>query len=60
MEIEATFIGENSLGYEKGKKYLLKILFRPSIGISRMDGSGVCTYQSLKSFMLNWNYVVHV
>lgn len=51
MIINATFIGTNSLGYEKGKKYDLKL---DGSTICRLDGTGKCTYQSIRAFLSNW------
>ena len=56
MLIEATFKGTNSLGYENGKSYELK-LEPQSMSIVRPDGFGQCEYQSLHSFMKNWDNV---
>jgi len=54
MEIKAKFIGANSLGYENGKTYHLKIV---GASIQRIDGSGTCFYNSLKSFLSNWENI---
>jgi hypothetical protein len=51
MNITATFIGANSLGYEKGKKYDLKL---DGSTICRLDGTGKCPYQSIRAFLSNW------
>jgi hypothetical protein len=57
MIITATFTGTNSLGYENGKEYKLKISDLKGISIKRLDDSGKCPYQSLSSFFKNWNNV---
>lgn len=57
MIIKATFIGTDSLGYEKGKKYELKISNLQGVSISRLDGTGKCPYQSLSAFFRNWDGV---
>jgi hypothetical protein len=54
MIIKAKFIGGNSLGYETGKEYELKIEDQRSMTISRQDGTGKCPYQSLSAFLRNW------
>ena len=54
MEIKAKFIGTNSLGYENGKTYHLKIF---GASIQRIDGTGNCIYHSLKSFLSNWENI---
>lgn len=51
----ARFKGVNSLGYETGKKYVLK--FKDKLTISRVDGTGVCPYGSLRAFLKNWDIV---
>lgn len=51
MKIIAKFIGEDSLGYEHGKSYVLYI---HNNYIKREDGSGVCPYNSLELFFKNW------
>ena len=57
MKIKATFTGTNSLGYEKGKEYQLKIAEAKGMTIERADGTGRCPYQSLSSFLKNWNNI---
>lgn len=52
--IKATFIGQNSLGYEHGKEYELHVT--KSI-IRRIDGSGFCPYNSLVALFKNWNNI---
>ena len=49
MKIEATFKGgDGSLGYKTNNRYVLKI---DDMEISRIDGTGKCKYDSLKSFL---------
>jgi hypothetical protein len=57
MIITATFTGTNSLGYENGKEYHLKIAELQGISVTRIDGTGKCPYQSLSSFLKNWNNI---
>ena len=57
MVIEAKFTGGNSLGYETGKVYTLKVDDYRSMTISRMDNTGKCPYQSLSSFLKNWTNI---
>ena len=52
MLITATFIGQDSLGYESGKPYLLTL---EGLSISRTDGSGKTAYGSLPAFLKNWS-----
>lgn len=54
MEISATFIGQNSLGYIKGQTYILKVT---GFGVKRLDGSGFVIYTSLRTFLLNWDNI---
>ena len=56
MLIEATFTGTNSLGYENGKSYELQ-LEPKSMSIARPDGFGEYEYESLYSFMKNWDKI---
>ncbi|TDD77165.1 hypothetical protein [Flavobacterium caseinilyticum] len=57
MEIKAKFTGTNSLGYENGKEYELKLSDIKSLSINRLDGTGKCPYESLSSFLKNWNII---
>lgn len=57
MKIQATFTGKDSLGYENGKEYQLKIAEAKGMTIERIDGTGKCPYQSLSSFLKNWNNI---
>jgi hypothetical protein len=52
MIIKARFIGKDSLGYQFGKEYIL--LTEDLTSIKRSDGSGVCPYNSIRSFLNNW------
>jgi hypothetical protein len=57
MIIAATFKGINSLGYENGKEYQLKLANLKGVSVERLDGTGKCPYQSLSSFLKNWNNI---
>jgi len=57
MIIKAKFTGTNSLGYETGKEYELKVFDIKGISVKREDGSGECIYQSLSSFFKNWTNI---
>jgi len=57
MTITATFTGKNSLGYENGKEYKLKIANFLGSSIQRLDGTGKCLYRSLSSFLRNWHNI---
>jgi len=59
MEIAATFIGKDSLGYENGKQYHLIILDDKRPTIMRKDKTGICPYESFKAFMENWTNITH-
>jgi len=58
------FIGEDSLGYEKGKTYELVLngdrshlnpKYKDSpVVIERVGGGGLCAYSSWEKFMENW------
>jgi len=56
--IKATFKGANSLGYENGKEYELRVAESKGVSIERIDGTGKCPYESLSSFFKNWNGIV--
>jgi len=62
MEIEATFIGENSLGYETGKTYRLYVSEFRHIAINRTDKekTGFCHYSSIITFLKNWSNIKRV
>jgi hypothetical protein len=55
MKIQATFVGENSLGYEKGVTYRLKLISFDRI--RREDGSGICAYDTIIAFLNNWDNI---
>ncbi len=57
MTITATFTGVNSLGYENGKEYQLKVSDTQGVSVTRLDGTGKCPYYSLSAFLRNWNNV---
>lgn len=57
MIIRAIFKGTNSLGYEKGKEYMLNIPNNHGTKIERLDGSGKCEYTSLSAFLKNWDNI---
>jgi hypothetical protein len=57
--IQATFIGKNSLGYIHNNRYTL-ILEPKSYKIKRIDGTGICPYQSIRAFVINWKDIVIV
>lgn len=57
MIITATFTGTNSLGYENGKEYQLKVANLQGVSVKRLDGTGKCPYQSLSAFLRNWNNI---
>ena len=52
MIIRAIFTGSNSLGYEKGKEYKLKVV---DLQVQRLDDTGKCPYKSLVAFLKNWS-----
>jgi len=60
MIIKAKFTGTNSLGYETGKEYELKVADLQGISVVRLDGTGKCPYMSLSSFLKNWTNIVVV
>lgn len=57
MIITATFTGTDSLGYENGKEYQLKVENFQGISVRRLEGTGKCPYQSLSAFLKNWNNI---
>lgn len=57
MIIIATFTGINSLGYETGKEYESEIPSVKGFSIKRKDGTGKCVYESISSFLQNWNNI---
>lgn len=60
-KVRAVFMGQDkSLGYEYGKAYTLFIkkgAARDSILINKTDGSGDCIYESIISFLDNWDMI---
>jgi hypothetical protein len=60
ITVKATFIGTNSLGYETGKEYDLKVSGIAICFITRADGTGACQYSSATTFLKNWNNIKHV
>jgi len=61
MKIKAKFTGSEKdiLGYKPGKEYELMLLERGAMTISRLDGDGMCVYQSLSAFLRNWTDITH-
>lgn len=57
MIIIATYTGTNSLGYENGKEYHLKLAETRGMSIKRLDGTGTCPYESISAFLKNWNNI---
>lgn len=57
MKIQATFTGKNNLGYIKGHVYILNVGYNSVI---RLDESGYCIYNSIKSFLANWTDIKHL
>ena len=57
MILSAKFTGENSLGYETGKIYKLKMPSYNSMVIMRLDNTGRCPYQSIAAFLRNWTNI---
>lgn len=62
MRIYATFTGTNSLGYQRGARYLLHVATgtNNSILIQRDNGDGLCEYSNITMFLTNWNDMVNV
>lgn len=55
MRVRAKFTGTNmSLGYIAGESYDLIISHTE---VSRLDGSGVCKYSNIESFLKNWKII---
>ena len=54
MIIEAKFTGKNSLDYETGKEYKLKVADFGGMTIRRFDNTGKCPYLSVSAFLRNW------
>ncbi len=57
MIITAKFIGNNSLGYENGIEYKLKLANNSGSSIRRLDNTGVCSYESISAFLRNWDNI---
>ena len=61
MRIKATFVGNNgSCGYVESASYFLRVEQGQDneIIIDRVDNlGGQCVYETLKSFLNNWNEV---
>lgn len=62
--IRATFIGQDTLGYEYGQEYelwieALNIPFtrRATIRIHRLDNEGWCPYRNIETFLENWDTI---
>jgi len=54
IRINATFNGNNSLGYIKSHQYDLKMVYRGGSLIIYCDRANACEYTSWKSFIRNW------
>ena len=54
--IRAKFIGRDSLGYKNGDIYELKI---KENSITLMDGSQLCLYSNIQTFLKNWDVLQH-
>lgn len=50
-------MGQDSLGYQNSQEYLLTLRDKGGSSISRIDGTGVCPYDSLSSFLRNWTNI---
>jgi len=63
--IKATFRGlDNSLGYRTNKEYILTIWEdiinnKECIIIKRLDNLGYCEYNSIISFLNNWDNIIN-
>lgn len=62
MKIRAKFRGSesDSLGYIPGKEYDLMLTEYSGMSISRLNGDGMCPYQSLSAFLRNWTDIKHL
>ena len=64
-KVRATFIGSNSMGYEKGNSYLLYIYFTTK-GVkirlldSEREGKGLKWYVTFRSFLAEWDNISNV
>ena len=54
MVVLAIFKGTNSLEYKKNTPYTLVMKKNT---IQRIDGTGLCKYESIVSFLSNWEMV---
>ena len=55
IDIDCKFIGTTSLGYVSGGYYNISVWLNGSfIKIMKADTSGLCLYESEKSFSKNW------
>jgi hypothetical protein len=61
MNIRATFIGTDSLGYVNNQEYTLKLNLR-TFGkiIINKNTSQACVYNSVISFLKNWDNIKHI
>jgi hypothetical protein len=57
MIIKATFTGKNSLGYNNGSEYTLKVAEHGGMSVKKLDGEGVCDYKSISAFLRNWSNI---
>ena len=58
MKIFAKFTGEDgSLGYKNGTEYELVVSRGDEIEIHRGNNAGICIYESLIAFFINWNNI---
>ena len=57
LTVKAKFIGQDSLGYENGKEYVLKFVETNTI-IRKYTNDGKCKYGSEEAFFKNWTNVV--
>ena len=60
INIQARFIGEDSLGYEHGKVYKIKVVHIIRTTIKKLDETGLCQYDSTNTFLNNWNEIKHL
>ena len=57
MKITATFTGKTSLDYKNGETYQLQLANFRAKSIQKLDGTGICIYQSLSGFLKNWTNI---
>lgn len=60
LKIKATFKGKSSRDYNNGEVYRLKVLSYKGMEIKKFDDSGICVYNSLSSFLRNWDKIQHI